>query len=77
MEDCPDEYKSICLDNCRLIWKDNKGKIKAEYYTPYIVPDPDPTTYPTRPDFVCPIQWKQLVDYWRDPNVAVLNITFF
>lgn len=71
MEDCPEEYKSICLDNCRLIWKGNKSRIKADYYTPYMVPHPDPNIYTRGPAFVCPSQWRELVDYWRIPEVEV------
>ncbi|KAH7861260.1 hypothetical protein Vadar_023898 [Vaccinium darrowii] len=54
LEDCPDEYKSVCMDNCCRIYKDNKGKIKDKHYKPYMVPNPDPNITSKCPDFIDP-----------------------
>lgn len=59
------------MDACRRIYKDNKAKVKAEHYMPYMFPNADPDIESRVPKFVDPDQWKQLVAYWQLEEVAV------
>ncbi|KAI8536276.1 hypothetical protein RHMOL_Rhmol10G0244500 [Rhododendron molle] len=70
LEFCPDEYESVCMDSCCRIYKDNKAKINADHYTPYMFPDADPNIAFRVPDFVDPDQWKELVEYWQIEELA-------
>ncbi|KAG5561987.1 hypothetical protein RHGRI_004877 [Rhododendron griersonianum] len=69
LEFYPDEYESVCMDSCRIIYKDNKAKIKADHYTSYMFSDADPNIALRVPDFVDPDQWKELVEYWQIEEV--------
>ncbi|KAL2545942.1 Uncharacterized protein Fot_15175 [Forsythia ovata] len=57
-------YKNV-LKQLNAAWKDEKGDLKREYFTPFITRE---DRIANRPDKVSEDPWTVLVEYWENPK---------
>ncbi|XP_062004726.1 uncharacterized protein LOC133721963 isoform X2 [Rosa rugosa] len=65
----PEGYKSVCLKNCNLLWKDHKSKTKSFHYVPN---KDDPELGSKNPPHIVAEQWSELVAYWSSEDAKMI-----